>query len=140
MVRNIEELNHEIYVLTQQREAKLELIKKDASLLMQAYQPKAILKRTVNDIFGTQVKQSLMAAAIPVLLDLLFFKRASKIKRLLLNFMSSSFYNDIIKGEDSTLKKWAIQLKSWVINAAPDAPEQNNEELSRPELESQQKT
>ena len=120
MARNIYELEKELALLEIKKQAQIVQIKQDADAIQELFKPANIIKRSVSNWFTPQnsnkssLGSNLAGIAGTFLIEELLFKKSNFIVKLLGSLVTSNMFNDLLKGEDSTLKKLGTKLADWV--------------------------
>lgn len=124
MARNLLELEKELMLLEIKKQEQLKQLKQDVTELQEALSPINILKRGVRDMFTTKGGNGIAGIAGSFLIDELLFKKSSFLKRWLSRLVASRFFSDLLKGEDSVIRQWAIKLRNM---AGPEPTSDGNE-------------
>jgi hypothetical protein len=105
--------------------------------------PANIIKRGFSELIGGDKSASvnplvggIASFAGTFLLEEFLFKRTGFFYRVLTSVLASGMFQDLVKGEDSLLKKWAIKLKDKFKKTSTDSlidEDQNLNEEAWPE-------
>ncbi|MFN7312340.1 MAG: hypothetical protein ACK5UI_02560 [Bacteroidota bacterium] len=134
MAKNLIELEKELFLLRHKKTELKKQLTNDASLIGDVLRPGNILKLGIREILPFNMSNlSLQSGGILTVLgtfiiDKWLLGKSSFIKRLLVSLVSSEVFQDLVKGEDSKLKKWALKLKSLVKKDQADQTEVNTNE------------
>jgi len=127
MARNLTELNQELERLEHRRLEQVEQLKKDAEALQELFKPTNIIKRSISSWLtkpssgGNSISSNLANMAGTFLIDQVLLKKSGFLVKILGSILASGLFNDVLKGDDSTLKKWATQLSDWVRTKQPES-------------------
>ena len=118
MAKNIIELEKQLLLLEIKKEEQVKQLKADFSNLVDAMKPANIIKRGFSELIGGDKSASvnplvggIASFAGTFLLEEFLFKRTGFFYRVLTSVLASGMFQDLVKGEDSLLKKWALKLK-----------------------------
>ena len=118
MAKNILELEKQLLLLEIKKEEQVKQLKADFTGLVDAMKPANIIKRGFSVLIGggksgsvNPLASGIASFAGTFLLEEFLFKRTGFLYRVLTSILASGMFQDLVKGEDSLLKKWAIKLK-----------------------------
>lgn len=118
MAKNIVELEKQLLLLELKKEEQVKHLKSDFNDFVESMKPANIIKRGFNELIGgdksgmsNPIVGGIASFAGTFLLEEFIFKRSGFLYRVLTSILASSLFQDLTKGEDSFLKKWAIKLK-----------------------------
>lgn len=120
MAKNLIELEKELFLLRHKKSELKKQLTNDASLIGEVLRPGNIIKLGIKEILpfntGNLSLQSggILTVLGTFIIDKWLLGKSSFLKRLLVSLVSSEVFQDLVKGEDSKLKKWALKLKSLV--------------------------
>lgn len=120
MARNLLELEKELLLLEVKKQEQLKQLKQDVIELQEALSPANVLKRGIRDLFHLKGSGGIAGIAGSFLVDEILFKKSSFLKRLLGRLVASRLFKDLLKGEDSILRQWAVRLKNMAGSDEPD--------------------
>ena len=134
MAKNIIELEKQLLLLEIKKEEQVKQLKADFSNLVDAMKPANIIKRGFSELIGGDKSASvnplvggIASFAGTFLLEEFLFKRTGFLYRVLTSVLASSLFQDLTKGEDSFLKKWAIKLKERFKKKGTDDADKDGE-------------
>lgn len=143
MAKNIIELEKQLLLLEIKKEEQVKQLKADFSNLVDAMKPANIIKRGFSELIGGDKSASvnplvggIASFAGTFLLEEFLFKRTGFFYRVLTSVLASGMFQDLVKGEDSLLKKWALKLKDKFKKTTTDSlidEDQNLNEEAWPE-------
>lgn len=118
MAKNIVELEKQLLLLEVKKEEQVKQLKSDFTAIVDSLKPANIIKRGFNELVGidksvtsSPLFTGVASFAGTFLLEEFIFKRGGFLSRVLTSILASSVFQDVIKGEDSVLKKWVLKLK-----------------------------
>lgn len=120
MATNIHELEQELAQLELKKRGQLEVIKHDIGLLSESMKPASIMKRGVTNWLTKKTENSsslsgnLMGIAGTFLVEELLLRDAGLIKKLIGRLLTSNIVSDLMKSENSWIKKGIGTLTNWV--------------------------
>jgi hypothetical protein len=119
MAKNIVELEKQLLLLEVKKEEQVKQLKTDFTAIVDSLKPANIIKRGFNELVGidksvtsSPLFTGVASFAGTFLLEEFIFKRGGFLSRVLSSILASGVFQDIIKGEDSVLKKWVLNLKN----------------------------
>lgn len=137
MAKNIVELEKQLLLLEVKKEEQVKQLKADFTAIVDSLKPANIIKRGFNELVGIDksVTSSPLFTGVAgfagtFLLEEFIFKRGGFLSRVLTSILASSVFQDIIKGEDSVLKKWVLKLKDKFKKKDNPLDTDNESELS----------
>ena len=118
MAKNILELEKQLLLLEVKKDEQVKQLKADFTGLVDAMKPANIIKRGFVELIGgdksgmvSPMASGIASFAGTFLLEEFLFKRTGFLYRVLTSILASGMFQDLVKGEDSVLKKWALILK-----------------------------
>jgi hypothetical protein len=126
MARNIYELEKELALLEVKKQAQLAVIKQDADAIQELFKPANIIKRSISNWLtpkngsNSSLGANLAGMAGTFLIEELLFKKSNFVLKLLGSLVTSNLFNDLLKGEDSSIKKLGTKLADWVKSKSTD--------------------
>ncbi len=137
MAKNIVELEKQLLLLEVKKEEQVKQLKTDFTAIVDSLKPANIIKRGFNELVGIDKSVTsnplftgVASFAGTFLLEEFIFKRGGFLSRVLTSILASSVFQDIIKGEDSVLKKWVLKLKDKFKKKDNPLDSDNESELS----------
>lgn len=137
MAKNIVELEKQLLLLEVKKEEQVKQLKADFTAIVDSLKPANIIKRGFNELVGidksvttSPLFSGVASFAGTFLLEEFIFKRGGFLSRVLTSILASSVFQDIIKGEDSVLKKWVLKLKDKFKKKDNPLDTDNESELS----------
>jgi hypothetical protein len=134
MAKNIIELEKQLLLLELKKENQVKQLKSDFNDIVEFMKPANIIKRGFNELVGgdksgisNPLVGGIASFAGTFLLEEFIFKRGGFLYRVLTSVLASSLFQDLTKGEDSFLKKWAIKLKERFKKKGTDDADKDGE-------------
>lgn len=136
MATNVKELEQELLQLENRKKAQLEVLKRDVELLSDTMKPTAIVKRSFTNWVnkrsgntgngGSSIGSNLLGIAGTFVLEEMILKDAGIVKKILGRILSSNIMTDLLKGDDSLVKKGILKVADWVKDkTGPSLPNDN---------------